>query len=308
MGEMTLPADYLLATPLSEEVLHEVAQFLVTFSLYRTARIDTKGAGQAKYYKQVLPELITTYCRQCGHSTNWTRFSTRDEIELAFGAAKLGEIGTATYACSNCEAAKRKSVITFFFRGKRENPLSLSIQKIGQYPPQEIRPSKALETALGKQHTSFYVKGVTCRHHSFGIGALAYLRRIIEEKTDEMLDLLAQALRDCGAEEASVNRVLESKRERQFENKVRTAAEVLPPHLRPGGHNPFGMLYDLLSRGLHRGSDEECVDIADSLQRLLEVIFVELKTGAEQKKTFADDLKRIQMKLSGKVGPPSSGQ
>ncbi len=273
---------------ISAEALAEVAKFFEAAPLYRQVTVNTQAILPTEY-RQILPAKITMRCGRCDHPTNWER------PLLPPTTTAIGVIHSVIYHCANC----RQSIVTFFFLGKGTGVSQITLQKIGQYPPQEIHPSKELEKALGDKIT-FYTKGMTCRHHSFGIGAHAYFRRLIEDTTDDILDSLAAAMREAGEEERAVKKVEDAKKLTQYEDKIEVASEAIPTHLRPGGQNPFALLHELLSRGLHRLSDEDCLDIADDIQEILEFIFKELKAHTEHRKIYGEGLKTILDKVSKK--------
>src|SRR5881397_1533690 len=122
--------------------------------------------------------------------------------------------------------------------------------KAGQFPEFEITPPKDLETALG-EHAKLYRKGITLRHHGYGLGGLTYFRRIIEETTDEMLDLVVGALEETQSDPTLIEKLKAAKEGKRYDDKVKLVAELLPQHLRPGGVNPFALLHELLSKGIH---------------------------------------------------------
>lgn len=80
--------------------------------------------------------------------------------------------------------------------------------------------------------------------------------------------------------------------------KVKIAGEVIPSHLKPGGVNPFGDLYELLSIGLHDLSDDECCDIVDAMDGSLRFICTRLKAHAAEAKSYEVAAKDINAKLA----------
>jgi hypothetical protein len=172
----------------------------------------------------------------------------------------------------------------------------VSVTKCGQYPKLEVNVPQAFERALGSR-VALYRKGMTSRHAGYGIGALTYFRRLIEETTDEMLDLLEEALVAAGEAEA-LKKLKATRAGIHFDQKVKLAADILPTHLRPGGINPFGDLYELLSIGLHGLSDEECCDAVDAMDEALKFIYTRLKTHAEEAKGYVAAVRKISDKVA----------
>ena len=139
---------------------------------------------------------------------------------------------------------------------------------------------------------------MTARHNGYGIGALPYFRRLIEETTDEMLTLLEQALKQQGGNNgAALRQLAKVTTGTRFEDKVKLAAKVLPSHLRPEGVNPFEDLYQLLSDGLHAQTDSECIDIVDGMDVALKHIYTRLKSYAEEEKLYVAAAKGLRAKV-----------
>ena len=211
------------------------------------------------------------------------------------------------FKCSNCKA----DFIVFVRFTSKEQSLG-EIEKVGQYPKLQVTIPKDFQKALGPR-VDLYRKGVTARHNNYGIGALTYFRRLVEDTTDEMLDLLEQAMKDMGADAELLKRLTQAKAGTRFEEKVKLAAEVIPPALRPGGVNPFGDLYGLLSVGLHELTDEECCDIVDDMDRALKFIYTHLKAHTADTKAYEaaarglhEKVQRLKTLKRGDeaVGPP----
>jgi hypothetical protein len=266
----------------------ELGAFIVSAPLYKLVTIDDPttryGGGDPEPAVRV-PRMVDADCLSCG-PTKWAQ----DTDDLAHGYHYL------TYTCRNCAAQDLLVVLSVRVEEEFEQEPIVTVQKCGQLPKLEVSVPKPFEKALGER-ASLYRKGMTLRHNNYGIGAMTYLRRLIEETTDEMLDLLEAALTESEATEAlaTLKRTRDGIR---FEDKVKLAARVLPDHLRPGGVNPFGDLYEVLSIGLHGLSDEDCCDIVDSMDESLKFIYTRLKTEADENKAYREAAKGLSAKLS----------
>jgi hypothetical protein len=122
---------------------------------------------------------------------------------------------------------------------------------------------------------------------------LAYLPRVIENRTNDILDVLADiaSSHDFAGEELA--KIEDAKTSKRFDDKISYAAKLMPPHLRPGGKNPIDKLHDLASDGLHSKSEEECIQIFDRCRHVFAYVFSELRIGIDEKKKFLDGLKRL---------------
>lgn len=257
--------------------------FLVSAPLYRAQAFKDFSVRQHQSgtYQVSAPPLVDRECPTCG-LTKW-------KFAMGAYAAEVSErtLDHLSYVCKNCEKHHFDVWIIWWRAGAGP-----TFVKAGQYPKLEVSIPKEFEKALGDKR-SLYIKGMTSRHAGYGIGALTYFRRVIEDTTDEMLALLEDAMKATNADAAAIETLQKARGGKRFEEKVKIAAEVMPAHLRPGGINPFGDLYELVSIGLHDLTDEECCDIVDAMDRSLKFIYTQLKTHAEDAKAYEQAVKKI---------------
>lgn len=271
----------------------ELPDYLVSASLYRTETLADPPLGTYPRGGQYLqaPDPVDRECPTCG-PTKWSRSGGPYE-----GKINEGQFAHLTYKCRNCE----KTELHVFVIWWRKNGV-VYLSKVGQHPKLAVTIPKEFERALGAKR-DLYVKGMTSRHSGYGIGAMSYFRRLIEDTTDEMLDLLEGAMKETGADQVALDNLKRATEGIRFEDKVKIAAEVIPAHLRPGGINPFGDLYGLLSIGLHDLTDEECCDMVDAMDRSLKFVYTQLKTHTEDAKAYEEAAKSINAtvgKLKGR--------
>jgi hypothetical protein len=171
-------------------------EFLVNAPLYRAEPFPSVKLQQyerSSNYYITAPALVDQECRNCG-PTKW-KFD---------GGVYEGRVGERSlehlrYLCKNCEKARFIVWIMWWREG------GVHVLKAGQHPKLEITIPKEFGDALGDKRP-LYIKGMTLRHNNYGIGALTYFRRVIEDTTDEMLDLLENAMVETNANPAAVER------------------------------------------------------------------------------------------------------
>ena len=117
---------------------------------------------------------------------------------------------------------------------------------------------------------------------------MSYLRRVVDEHTDNLIDVMADLSRTYSVPKEDIEKLLAAKSEVQYKEKLSVAAELIPAALRPGGVNPLGQLYKHTSIGLHNKTDEECIAIFDDLRQDFEYIFTNLHLQAEERRQFVD--------------------
>ena len=137
---------------------------------------------------------------------------------------------------------------------------------------------------LSRSDLEFYRKGVRAEAQGLGVGAATYFRRIVEEQWKCLVKEIRQAAEKLGEHDLSVyDRALQ---ETQFSRAVEMLKDKIPEKLLIlQGENPLTLLYGPLSKQLHALTDQECLqqaaDIRKVLTALLENIADALKDQAE---------------------------
>jgi len=140
----------------------------------------------------------------------------------------------------------------------------------------------------------FYKKALRLRNFGLGIASLAYMRRVIENRMNDMLDILHESAQEHGAPRELLEELGTVKGSRRFVDKIEYGAKLLPENLRPQGlPNPIGILHELVSDGLHARSEDECTDIFDKCRFVFEYVFGKLRIEQEEAKTFVKNLSEL---------------
>ncbi|MGD0163033.1 MAG: hypothetical protein ABSB39_11250 [Candidatus Sulfotelmatobacter sp.] len=180
--------------------------------------------------------------------------------------------------------------------------------KIGQYPALSIKLSKALEKNLGEHHAALYKKALANRNEGYGLGAVSYIRRVVEDKTEELIEVVAQLAQSHNIDPEVIKQIRSAKDEKTtYDKKLKLAATVMPDSLVIDGVNPLDALYGLVSAGLHDLTEEECIEIADETQSVFEFTFTRLRAETKERKDFADKIKKWAGGNSPAAKTPKSG-
>lgn len=76
--------------------------------------------------------------------------------------------------------------------------------------------------------------------------------------------------------------------------------DLLPTSLRPNNVNPLGALHSALSEGLHASTDEECMEIAETVRTILTFLVSQVEESKESRKDFTDSMRRLLDQKSAK--------
>lgn len=268
----------------TEEIARRLAVFLESETLYRRSEVFAPAENIASP-SEALPGAITQPCTTCRHqpTTTWTRV-TED---------KADGVWAFRYKCAQCG----RNVVTFFlsFNTKRHPQFphveTFTMRKIGQWPPCYTGVPREVEKTLEKDELELYQKGATSIAESYGIGALAYFRRAIEDAVPGLLDLVEEAAKLEQNDEVIVA-VARARAGKRGDEKLKLAADALPPSLRIGGVNPLARLFDRYSAALHNAPDADCLEKAKELKSAFDFVFVTMRRHLRDAQEFAKSFSR----------------
>ena len=263
-----------------EEKLQEI---LVSGSLYQSFVYEGTTChhnyGTGGRYGQ-LPKRIKMFCshEKCESPTWW---ETGSET-VHFGGDFIEQ---RVYTCRNCGVKKQYYHLIW----QEHDRYNLFI-KAGQWPALSIEPSPELAKALGPVDTKLYKKGLMDFKFGHGIGAIAYFRRVLENKINALLDLIVEAAQNAKVEIAEIVEIEKIKKSHRVEDRIDVALKILPSSLRPGGHNPLDKLYAPSSAGLHGESDDECLRLFSEARFVFEYLFKNLTESNEEARKYVERL------------------
>ncbi len=197
----------------SDALLKRLRTVLETWPLYRA--LNYTGAEDVG----TLPWLISLYCSQCKNAQWWERerYSATDRTTADYPFTYV------QYKCRNCRSERIWFYYCWILRGNE-----WCFFKAGQWPPPEEHISRELEHQLQGEDLDFYKKALRCRNFNYGLAALAYLRRVVENRMNDLLDLIAEAARESNFAPEQLKRLHEVKASKRFDDKVTYAAGILP--------------------------------------------------------------------------------
>ncbi|PCJ84676.1 MAG: hypothetical protein COA57_08840 [Flavobacteriales bacterium] len=197
-------------------------------------------------------------------------------------------------SCQSCDASIDFLVNAYSDKSwdERDNGLNIFIQKIGQFPPYEISPDKTVEKYLVKEDYDHYKKALVNLSVSYGIGAYAYFRRIIENEIKRIIEDISTMDFD-GAEK--IKEALESfELDHQMANLIDVVNKYLPKSLTELGDNPIRLLYKQLSGGIHSFSDEECLQKAEMIDIILTYVIKKINEEKYQIANVKEAMKKLR--------------
>jgi hypothetical protein len=257
------------------------------------------------------PERISFYCNgKCSKETTWRKEGDAQAIHDGMSKAT---IYSAAYMCNLCQ---RTNLVVIYREmsfeqidvtsppaavGRptptpRKMMITATVMKIGQYPSQSIELPKGLEKSLGAEAAGLYKKGIICRNVGYGLGSASYIRRVVENKTNELIEVAAELAESFGVDSEVVKQMraaADSSVYTTYEDKLKVAGTVYPDSLRVGSVNPLKVLYGLVSKGIHSLSEAECLQVFDDTVEVFDYVFTNLKAQVADRKTFMEKVKKL---------------
>ena len=257
--------------------------FLESWGLYRKLK---NQKSYSRYEVQRMPASLTIFCTKCEEKTTWK--TSKSNV--------LG-LSTEIFECADCSDQRT----AYFLKANFLDAGNVyDLEKVGQFPGQSVDIPKEISKNLGGSE-KLYKKGLECCAEGFGIGAVAYFRRVVEDKTNDLLNTMADLAHEYGEETAVVDRIRNIRDEKiAYEEKIKAASQIIPKSLRPGGTNALHVLFQLLSQRLHSESEESCLETAEGIRDVLEHVFGKLRAEVESHRSFQVSLRGLQEKLTKK--------
>ena len=164
------------------------------------------------------------------------------------------------------------------------------VMKFGQNPMWVPRIENEIARELGASY-GFYVKALRSLNESYGIGACAYFRRMIEDYINPLLQLLHDYKKEEGSSADELEKILSVRSGKNFSAKTEYAAQICPPALIVQGMNPLKELHELLSYNIHAGSDKDATEVALKIQKTVQYVVRTLRKHYVAQKEFLEAIK-----------------
>jgi hypothetical protein len=255
--------------------------FLEEYGLYRPFKEQVPERGDIiGYHSLNLP------CPKCQREQTYRLGDVHELTTMSQHAFQTaGALLSIMYLCAACQEHRR-----YYFVQVSDD--RSTITKVGQTPPWERNPDSVVAQMLGA-HVGDFKKGLACELHGYGIGAYAYYRRIVEEVIDKILDYIADLIPPEERTEYDAA-LAEAKKTHVASEKIALVRGYLPAILRPGGVNPLGTLYGVLSEGLHDETDEECLELASTIRTALVPLVHHISAAREAGVGYNEAINKLQ--------------
>ena len=243
-------------------------------------------------FESVRPEVLELHCSVCGQSRPF-----RGEAKVPYYPSSpddlyprraISGVREMSFGCTGCDRFQYRYWVEVNYEA--DPPW---VQKVGQLPIWIPAISKVVEKELGDD-SEIFKKALRCMNEGYGIGACAYLRRLLEKHINPLLQLLYEVKADSGAGKEELEAIQNAIAAKDFTAKTEFAADISPASLIVDGHNPFKEIHERLSVGLHALDEETANRYAVDIKEALEYIIKTLRRTQEERRAYAPRIKEIR--------------
>lgn len=279
-----------------ERVRTEFRAFVESAPLYQKHKLEYLPDT----FSRIKPEVLRLYCPICKTEQPFRRAS-RVTFKIQPEALHPSTIGGSSSDPAYKELASRVYSVAKQCTGCEESAYEFICwvevntekgwaRKVGQVPPWTKQLDKTFKKALGSD-AELYQRALDCISRSYGLGACAYLRRLVEHQIDPILRLILKVNEAAGADGSQLDEIRATIKGKNFDEKASLAYRVAPSTLIVEGTNPIKIIYSHFSAGVHTLDEEPALRVATEIATALEYVVVELHRQQSAREKFAEKIK-----------------
>lgn len=227
-------------------------------------------------------EEIDAYCETCKQVRPFQDLRPRGSGSGLLYKPAVLDTGTSHFYFQ-CVSCKKDEHVYFVEQVVTDK--TITIQKYGERPRRKLDRDPLLERFF-LHDSDCYEKAVICLANGYGIAAFAYIRRIVENNIDSLIDMLKEEIESTGSDSLLLTKLAELKKETPMSDKIKVANTALPEYLIPSGLNPLGRLYQVLSEGVHNFSEEDCLERAGVVKACIKYLISEISSRKKNRESF----------------------
>ena len=172
-----------------------------------------------------------------------------------------------------------------------DKKIKVFLTKTGVFPEPNIRIDKSIQKYFDRETNNWYFKGIKLYQNGYGIGSLAYFRRIVEK---ELLHIL-ENISSLNSSDPKLEKMIEEyDKNSKISTLYKNSFSLLPKSLQILGDNPLEILYRLTSEGLHNITEQESLDKANQIHKLLDFVIKKINEEKSELMDIRDLLKNLK--------------
>lgn len=164
--------------------------------------------------------------------------------------------------------------------------------KLGEWPPFGPHVPSRVISLIGPDRDLF-LKGRRSESQGLGVGAFAYYRQVVENQFGRLIAEIEKVAKRIGATDEMIITLNRAAKERQFAKAVDDTKNLIPDAIKINGHNPLLLLHSALSKGIHGGTDAECLELATDIREVLTELSERITTALKENGALEQSLSRL---------------
>ncbi|MEQ9151630.1 MAG: hypothetical protein RLO06_09050 [Parvibaculum sp.] len=201
------------------------------------------------------------------------------------------------YECVRCRTARK--IYSLRVRTPVKPDGRAWCLKYGEEPAYQPRAAPRLRRILGSEFEMF-LQGRQSEVLGLGVGAFTYYRRVVEAQRTRIVEQFIKVAHKLGADATVVSSLEAAKDESQFSSALEALQGGIPPSLLFEGQNPLRLLYDTLSEGIHKQTDEQCLEAAHDVRVVLTALAERLDALTADERELHEAVTRLSKRLSAR--------
>jgi hypothetical protein len=208
--------------------------------------------------------------------------------------SSAGEHIFLDYQCRNCTSTL-KTFAVLAMVGSSEG--DAEVIKFGELPVFGPRiPARVIR--LVQRDAELFNKGRRAENLGLGVGAYAYYRQVVENQKAHLIDEIIRVAKKLNADPDTVTQLERAKTQFQFTQSIEGFKLAIPETLMINGQNPLLLLHNALSRGLHSGTDAECLELAQDIRVVLTALAERISQALKDEAELNTAVSRLMTKKS----------
>lgn len=224
---------------------------------------------------------------------NLNKYETTFSISYQF-VADYGHLKDYRAITLECKRNRNAKYVYFIWDFTLEDGKRY-VTKVGQLPSMadisQMEIDQKYESVIDDANLTLFKKGIGLAAHGVGAGSFVYLRKIFE-------DLIAKTYED---NQAHISGITQADFEKlRMSEKIEKIKDLLPPQL-----VQMKSIYKILSKGVHKLSESDCLRYFPALKLSIELIWdaqIEAAEKINRTKLAEKELQRISQELGTSPG------
>jgi hypothetical protein len=199
------------------------------------------------------------------------------------------------FQCRHCRTTRK----TYAVRLTRFEKNIFTARKFGEIPNfGPPLPSRLIN--LFQPDAELLKRGFSAEILGFGVAAIIYYRRVVENQRNRLIDALIEVGKAEGMDAAKIQQLEMAKQSKQFSRSLEELQGAIPDSIKILDQNPIALLHQVFSEAVHQLPDEECLHLASATRDVLIGLTEKLDEVIKQKSEMENTVKFLMKRQSEK--------